>query len=99
MCAATVLLSFGASFAAPEAAVPAVAAALAGSWQQMRFIVSMKQAEQQLLKVSNLLLKTAAPGPVRLHPLLAPSTWRSSHQLEACKVLKCLKGFEGLCAD
>lgn len=48
---AVVFISFGASFAAPEAAVPAVAAALAAAWQQMRFIVSMKQAEQQLLQV------------------------------------------------
>lgn len=46
-----VLLSFGASFAAPEAAVPAVAAAVAGASQHMRVIISMKAAEQQLLKV------------------------------------------------
>lgn len=48
---AVVYVSFGASFAAPETAIPAVAAALAGSLQQMRFVVSMKPAEQQLLKV------------------------------------------------
>lgn len=45
-------LSFGASFTAPEAAVPAVASATAAALSHMRFILSMKQPEQQLLKAA-----------------------------------------------
>jgi hypothetical protein len=50
--AAVVYVSFGASFAAPEAAIPAVAAAMAAALKHMRFIVSMKGPEQELLKVT-----------------------------------------------
>jgi hypothetical protein len=48
---AVAYLSFGASFTAPEAAVPAVVSATAAALSHMRFILSMKQPEQQLLKV------------------------------------------------
>lgn len=58
---AVAYLSFGASFTAPGAAVPAVASAMAAALSHMRFIVSMKQPEQQLLMVS--WLRAAAGCP------------------------------------
>jgi hypothetical protein len=51
-----VYVSFGASFLAPQAAIPAVAAALAATQGSMRFLLRMRDSEQQLLQeaLSNL---------------------------------------------
>jgi hypothetical protein len=45
-----VFISFGASFLAPQAAMPALAAALAATRGSMRFLLRMRDSEQQQLQ-------------------------------------------------
>jgi succinyl-CoA synthetase beta subunit len=45
-----VFVSFGASFLAPQAAMPALAAALAATRGSMRFLLRMRDSEQQQLQ-------------------------------------------------
>jgi hypothetical protein len=44
-----VFISFGASFLAPKAAMPALAAAIAANRGSMRFLLRMRESEQQQL--------------------------------------------------